>query len=324
MSNPNIPLPALDSINTINKKVVEAEKLTKLYDGLTAVNSISFDITRGERFGLLGPNGAGKTTAIKMLFGMTPPSSGSLSLFGLDITQRTREIKQRIGVVPQETNLDTDLTVIENLEVYANYFGITKHKARAKALELLRFVHLEERLNTMVDDLSGGMKRRLLIARALLNDPELIILDEPTTGLDPQARHLIWDRLKSLRQQQVTIVITTHYMDEASQLCNRLIIMDEGKIIAEGTPDKLIDKYVSREVLEISPGYVASDEIVKLLGPLSDGYETQDKLLIFYSRSADTLLKTVKEARLDIESASLRRSGLEDVFLKLTGRRLRD
>ncbi len=306
------------------ENVVIAEHLTKQYDGLTAVNDISFQIKRGERFGFLGPNGAGKTTTIKMLYGMSPPTSGKLSVLGLDVRKQVREIKKRIGVVPQETNLDTELSVLDNLLVYANYFGIPKNAARKRAEELLDFIHLEERANTMVDALSGGMKRRLLLARALINNPELLILDEPTTGLDPQARHLIWDRLMSLREQGVTIIITTHYMDEASTLCNILVIMDEGKIITEGSPAELIARYTSQEALEIRVIPDQTQKALDILIPKSKSYEAQDETLVFFAPSADELLKTAEEAKLKIEYVLVRRTTLEDVFLKLTGRRLRD
>lgn len=307
-----------------NNIVVSADNLTKQYNSLTAVNNISFQIKRGERFGFLGPNGAGKTTTIKMLYGMSPLTAGTLEVLGLDVLTQVREIKKRIGVVPQETNLDTELSVIDNLLIYANYFGIPRNTARKRAEELLNFIHLEERANTMVDALSGGMKRRLLLARALINNPELLILDEPTTGLDPQARHLIWDRLISLREQGVTVVITTHYMDEASTLCDLLVIMDEGKIIAEGSPAELIARYISQEALEIR---VIPDQIQKavdILSPKSESYEAQDETLLFFAPSADKLLKIAEEAKLKIEYMLVRRATLEDVFLKLTGRRLRD
>ncbi len=307
-----------------NNTVVSADNLTKQYNSLTAVNNISFQIKRGERFGFLGPNGAGKTTTIKMLYGMSPLTAGTLEVIGLDVLTQVREIKKRIGVVPQETNLDTELSVIDNLLVYANYFGIPRNIARKRAEELLDFIHLEKRADTMVDALSGGMKRRLLLARALINNPELLILDEPTTGLDPQARHLIWDRLISLREQGVTVVITTHYMDEASTLCDLLVIMDEGKIIAEGSPAELIARYISQEALEIR---VIPDQIQKaidILSPKSESYEAQDETLLFFAPSADKLLKIAEEAKLKIEYMLVRRATLEDVFLKLTGRRLRD
>ncbi|MBE0447876.1 MAG: ABC transporter ATP-binding protein [Actinobacteria bacterium] len=308
----------------IDEDVVLAKNLTKQYDGLTAVNSINFGVRWGEIFGFLGPNGAGKTTTIRMIYGMSPPTSGGLTVLGLDVRRNIRAIKKRIGVVPQETNLDTELSVLENLEVYANYFGIPRRIARERAMELLNFIYLADRASTMVDALSGGMKRRLLLARALLNNPELLILDEPTTGLDPQARHLIWDKLRSLRDQRVTLLITTHYMEEASQLCDRLVIMDDGRIITEGSPSELIDKHVSREALEIRVAPELTQKALDVLIPESESYEAQDENLVFFAPLADKLLRTAEEAGLKIEYVLLRRSTLEDVFLKLTGRRLRD
>ena len=310
--------------NTVRERVVVAENLTKVFDGLTAVKGISFTVERGESVGFLGPNGAGKTTTIRMLYGMSPPTGGSLSVLGLDVRKDIRDIKRRIGVVPQETNLDTDLSVRENLEVYANYFGIPKKVAGERLHELLAFMQLEERSNTMVDTLSGGMKRRLLLARALLNNPELLILDEPTTGLDPQARHLIWDRLKSLQEQNVTLVLTTHYMDEASQLCDRIIIMDEGSIIAEGNPLALIETHVASEALEIRVAEGQREALQELLAPKSEYFEVQHDTYVFFALAADELMQAVKDAGFEIEYALRRRSTLEDVFLKLTGRRLRD
>jgi lipooligosaccharide transport system ATP-binding protein len=310
--------------NAGKERVVIAVDLTKVFDGLTAVKGISFEVARGERVGFLGPNGAGKTTTIRMLYGMSPPTTGNLSVLGLDVCDHIRDIKKRIGVVPQETNLDTDLSVRENLEVYANYFGIPKKVAGERLHELLTFMQLEERSDTMVDTLSGGMKRRLLLARALLNNPELLILDEPTTGLDPQARHLIWDRLKGLQEQNVTLILTTHYMDEASQLCDRIIIMDEGKIIAEGNPLALIETHVSGEALEVRVPEGQREALQELLAPKSEYFEVEQDTYVFFALAADELMEAVKNAGFEIEYALKRRSTLEDVFLKLTGRRLRD
>lgn len=219
--------------------VVSARGLTKYYNSLAAVDGIDFDIFQGECFGFLGPNGAGKTTTIKMIYGMAPLTGGQLRVLGFDIEQNPREAKRRVGILPQEINLDWELNVLENLEIYANYFDIPRLTARKKAMELLRFLNLEEKINVTVEALSGGMKKRLLLARALLNDPELLILDEPTTGLDPQARHLIWEKLRELKKRNVTQILTTHYMEEAAQLCDRVVIMDRGKIIAQGEPAQL-------------------------------------------------------------------------------------
>ncbi|MHB8840734.1 MAG: ABC transporter ATP-binding protein [Candidatus Aquicultor sp.] len=310
--------------NAIDDYVITADNLVKRFNGLTAVDGISLRIRRSEIFGFLGPNGAGKTTTIKMIYGMSPPTSGGLTVLGLDVREDIRKIKARIGVVPQETNLDNELSVLENLEIYANYFGIPKNTARERAMDLLQFIHLEERTKTMVDALSGGMKRRLLLARALLNEPELLILDEPTTGLDPQARHLIWDKLRSLKEQHVAMVLTTHYMDEAAQLCDRVVIMDQGKIIAEGPPMGLVEKYVSREALEVRVTPGLAQAAIDIIGPKSDSYEAQDEELVFFANSADELLKVAEQAGLKLDYVLLRRSTLEDVFLKLTGRRLRD
>ncbi|HZD58925.1 MAG TPA: ABC transporter ATP-binding protein [Anaerolineae bacterium] len=308
----------------MDEYVVLAEDLTKRYGSLTAVNGIRFGVRRGEIFGFLGPNGAGKTTTIQMIYGMSPPTAGELTVLGLDVRKSIRAIKRRIGVVPQETNLDTELSVLENLEVYANYFGIPRRTARERATELLDFIHLAVRANTMVDALSGGMKRRLLLARALINNPELLILDEPTTGLDPQARHLIWDKLRDLKEQGVTLILTTHYMDEASQLSDRIVIMDEGNIITEGPPAKLIEENVSREALEIRVAPDLTQKALDILAPESEAYEAQDESLVFFAPSADKLLRIAEQAGLETEYVLLRRSTLEDVFLKLTGRRLRE
>ncbi|HEY3375790.1 MAG TPA: ABC transporter ATP-binding protein [Candidatus Aquicultor sp.] len=301
-----------------------ASDLVKQYDAFAAVKGITFAVKHGECFGLLGPNGAGKTTTIRMLYGMSPPTAGELYVLDQDIRTHARAIKRCLGVVPQETNLDTDLTVLENLEVYANYFGIPKNIARERASELLNFIQLEGRTKTMVDELSGGMKRRLLLARALINNPKLIILDEPTTGLDPQARHLIWDKMRELKGQQVTLVLTTHYMEEASQLCDRIVIMDEGTIIAEGSPAELINRYISREALEIRVAPGQSQRAIDVLSPLSETYEVQDDTLVFFASSVDVLMRAAEEAHLPIEYVLVRLTTLEDVFLKLTGRRLRD
>jgi len=219
--------------------VVSARGLTKYYNNLVAVDRIDFDIFQGECFGFLGPNGAGKTTTIKMIYGMAPLTGGQLRVLGFDIEQNPREAKRRLGILPQEINLDWELNVLENLEIYANYFDIPRTTARKKAMALLEFLNLEGKINVTVEALSGGMKKRLLLARALLNDPELLILDEPTTGLDPQARHLIWEKLRELKKRKVTQILTTHYMEEASQLCDRVVIMDKGKIIAQGSPREL-------------------------------------------------------------------------------------
>lgn len=231
--------------------VIIAHKLVKRYGDLEAVSSIEFSIEKGECFGFLGPNGAGKTTAMKLIQTISPVTSGKLEVLGMDVKEHPKEIKARIGVAPQENNLDPDFTTIQNLTVYARYFGIPSDSAKKKASELLEFMHLSDKKDSMIDSLSGGMKRRLIVARALVNDPEIVILDEPTTGLDPQARHMIWDKVRELKKRGVTIILTTHYMDEAEQLCDRLVIMEQGRIIVEDTPSNLIKAFVGKCVMEL-------------------------------------------------------------------------
>jgi len=301
--------------------LIEAESLTKKFGDLVAVNNINFDIFKGECFGFLGPNGAGKTTTIKMIHCVLPLTSGKLTVAGMDVTEKGREIKEMIGVAPQEDNLDPDFTVFHNLMVYARYFDIPKAEAERRTEELLRFVRLEEKRDVIIEHLSAGMKRRLILARALINEPQILILDEPTTGLDPQARHLIWDKIRNLRKQGVTVVLTTHYMDEAAQLCDRLIIMDYGKIIEEGKPSTLIKKHVGEEVLE-----VAYDEEVTQLLPktLQDARVevVSDRIHVFTTKPKGVFAKMLKEV--PFKEAMIRDANLEDVFLKLTGRRLRE
>jgi len=301
--------------------LIEAENLTKKFGDLVAVNNINFDIFKGECFGFLGPNGAGKTTTIKMIHCVLPLTSGKLTVAGMDVTEKGREIKEMIGVAPQEDNLDPDFTVFHNLMVYARYFDIPKAEAERRTEELLRFVRLEEKRDVIIEHLSAGMKRRLILARALINEPQILILDEPTTGLDPQARHLIWDKIRGLRKQGVTVVLTTHYMDEAAQLCDRLIIMDYGKIIEEGKPSTLIKKHVGEEVLE-----VAYDEEVTQLLPktLQDARVevVSDRIHVFTTKPKGVFAKMLKEV--PFKEAMIRDANLEDVFLKLTGRRLRE
>lgn len=304
--------------------VVWAQGLTKYYNSLAAVDGIDFEVLQGECLGFLGPNGAGKTTTIKMIYGMTPLTAGELRVLGLSIHQNLRQIKRRLGILPQETNLDTELNVLENLEIYANYFDIPRAKARQKAISLLQFLNLEEKINVAVEALSGGMKRRLLLTRALLNDPELLILDEPTTGLDPQARHLIWEKLRELKRQKVTQIVTTHYMEEAAQLCDRVVIMDNGKIITRGAPSQLVEQYVGREVLEIRVPENQRHTLISKLSPKVDTYESHNDLLFFFAPNAEEILQWVRSQNFDVEYAVYRRSTLEDVFLKLTGRKLRE
>lgn len=304
-----------------SEALIEAEHLTKKFGGLVAVNDIDFKILKGECFGFLGPNGAGKTTAMKMIHCVLPLTSGNLTVAGMDVAEEGREIKKMVGVAPQEDNLDPDFTVFHNLMVYARYFDIPKAEARRRSEELLKFVRLEEKRDVIIEHLSAGMKRRLILARALVNEPQILILDEPTTGLDPQARHLIWDKIRNLRKQGVTIVLTTHYMDEASQLCDRLIVMDYGKIIEEGKPSALIRKHAGEEVLE-----VAYEERVMQLLPktLRDARieVISDRIRVFTSKPRGVFARMLKEV--PFKEAVIRDANLEDVFLKLTGRRLRE
>ena len=304
-----------------HETLIEAENLTKKFVDLVAVNNINFKIFKGECFGFLGPNGAGKTTTMKMIHCVLPLTSGRLTVAGMNVAENGREIKKMIGVAPQEDNLDPDFTVFHNLMVYARYFDIPKDEAKRRAEELLKFVALEEKRDVIIENLSAGMKRRLILARALINEPQILILDEPTTGLDPQARHLIWDKIRSLRKQGVTTVLTTHYMDEAAQLCDRLIIMDYGKIIEEGEPSALVKKHVGEEVLE-----VAYEE--KVMQALPKTFQdarlevVSDKIHVFTNKPRGVLAKMLKE--IPFKEALIRDSNLEDVFLKLTGRRLRE
>jgi lipooligosaccharide transport system ATP-binding protein len=300
---------------------VEAKGLRKKFDQIEAVRGIDFAVSRGECFGFLGPNGAGKTTTMRMIGCVSPATAGSFHVFGLDPRTHLRKIKNRIGVVPQESNLDEALPVEENLTVYARFFNVPSALARQRAEELLRFMELTEKRNSKVPDLSGGMKRRLLISRALMSDPELLILDEPTTGLDPQARHLVWDKLFELKKRGVTQIVTTHYMDEAQQLCDRIVIMDRGLIMEEGNPNELIEQQIGREVLEMRLPENVIERIPKD-DPLIRGFDTYRDLLLLYSDKADALLNKMKSSGIETDYAMVRRSTLEDVFLKLTGRRL--
>jgi lipooligosaccharide transport system ATP-binding protein len=299
-----------------------ARDLKKSYDGFEAVKGVDFEVQQGECFGFLGPNGAGKTTTMKMIYGAVIPTDGELDVAGLDVRSCEREIKRRIGVVPQENNLDDELKVKENLLVYGRYYDLPRKLALQRAEELLEFVELTEKSESQVDQLSGGMKRRLLIARALINDPEIVVLDEPTTGLDPQARHLVWDRLRALTVEGKTLVLTTHYMEEAARLCDRLVIMEGGLIIAEGSPRELIEEHVSPQVLE----FRVSPEELKRLRPVveaaSDAVERTGEALLAFTADADALTERVRASGVDVANIVYRQAGLEDVFLRLTGRRL--
>src|ERR671916_1341811 len=300
-----------------------ARDLKKSYDGFEAVKGVDFEVHRGECFGFLGPNGAGKTTTMKMIYGAVIPTDGELDVADLDVRKYEREIKRRIGVVPQENNLDDELRVRENLLVYGRYYDLSRKVALQRADELLEFVQLTEKADSRVEQLSGGMKRRLLIARALLNDPEILVLDEPTTGLDPQARHLVWDRLRLLTEEGKTLILTTHYMEEAARLCDRLVIMEGGLIIAEGTPAALVEEHVSPQVLEFRTNHRSLQDLVPILEAASDAVErTGDESILAYTNDADALLERVRGSGTEIENTVYRQAGLEDVFLRLTGRRL--
>ncbi len=304
--------------------LVLARALRKTFGSFTAVDGIDFEVRPGEAFGFLGPNGAGKTSTMRMIACASPVTSGELRVFDRDPRTDASAIKARLGVVPQADNLDAELTVRENLLMYARYFDIPQRVARDRAEELLAFVQLAERRDSQVETLSGGMKRRLTIARALVNEPELILLDEPTTGLDPQARHLIWERLYRLKRQGTTLLLTTHYMDEAEQLCDRLLVMDKGRIVAEGSPRELIARYVTREVLEVR----MTDEVraanAGRLATLGTHLEHLPERLQFYADDGEQVLEQIHQMGLPVERALVRRATLEDVFLRLTGRTLID
>jgi lipooligosaccharide transport system ATP-binding protein len=300
--------------------LIDARNLVKHYDGVAAVNDISFHVEPGECFGLLGPNGAGKTTTIRMLYGFSPISQGHLALFGQDITTHWRAIKRRIGVCQQDNTLDPDLTVEQNLLVYAGYFSIPVNKARGRASELLDFFALTHRKDAKVMELSGGMARRLILARALVNHPELLILDEPTTGLDPQSRHQVWEKLAALKKQGLTVLLTTHYMEEAASLCDRLIIVDHGRILVEGRPDALITQHAGRQVIEVEGADQALRTFVADQGlPMDD---LGERLIVYTPEDPD--LHRHIQARFCSERCTFRNGTLEDVFLRLTGRELRE
>lgn len=300
--------------------IVQVESLRKTYGALTAVDGIAFTVQKGECFGLLGPNGAGKTTIIRMLYGYTPRDAGTLKLFGLDIDREIREIKRRIGICQQEDSLDPDLTVRDNLVGYARYFSIPKHQAQQRADELLEFFALQNRAKDKISVLSGGLKRRLMLARALVNNPDLLILDEPTTGLDPQSRQLLWEKLAALKGEGLSILLTTHYMEEAERLCDRLVIVDHGQILIDGKPATLVRERVGHSVLEIAE----PDQQVRDFLALEE-YRVEDlgnRLLVYLDDGDQLFLKLTREVR--AEGCTLRPASLEDLFLKLTGRELRE
>jgi lipooligosaccharide transport system ATP-binding protein len=301
---------------------VVARALTKHFGQFEAVKGIDFGVAERQCFGFLGPNGAGKTTTMRMISCVSPPTAGTLEVLGSSVAERPRAIKARIGVVPQENNLDEEVSTIENLLIYARYFGITRRVSLPRAEELLAFVALEEKRDWPVPKLSGGMKRRLLVARALMNEPDLLILDEPTTGLDPQARHLVWEKLRSLRRQGVTLLLTTHYMDEAARLCDRLVIMDAGRILVEGSPRELVASESTSQVVEVfDPPEAVHADLARMETAAERVERLQDRWL-FYTDDGEALLSKVSSLPVDQGSVWLRGSTLEDVFLALTGRRL--
>ncbi|MEO5838176.1 MAG: ABC transporter ATP-binding protein [Acidimicrobiales bacterium] len=301
--------------------LIRAEKLTKRFGAFVAVDGIDFAVERGEAFGFLGPNGAGKSSTMRMIGCVSPVSDGTLRIFGLDPATDGTRIRGRLGVVPQQDSLDEELTVYENLVVYGRYFDLPRSVCRERAHELLDFVQLRDRANSRVEPLSGGMKRRLTIARSLMSEPEMLLLDEPTTGLDPQARHLVWDRLYRLKQRGVTLVLTTHYMDEAEQLCDRLVIMDNGRIVAEGSPRQLIERYITREVLELRFAEADEADAATIIDLVERAEALPDRLLL-YTDDGEQTLEHVHARNVRPLSALVRRATLEDVFLRLTGRSL--
>lgn len=302
--------------------IIHAERLEKRYGDTVAVDGISFEVPPGEAFGLLGPNGAGKSTTMRMLAGTSTRTGGELRILGLDPSRSGPAVRAQLGVVPQSDTLDTELRVFDNLAVYGRYFGLPRHLVRERAEQLLAFAQLESKRRARVDELSGGMKRRLTIARALMNDPRLLLLDEPTTGLDPQARHLLWDRLFRLKEQGTTLVLTTHYMDEAEQLCDRIVVVDEGRIMAEGSPAELIRAHASREVVELRYGVGKKTAAAAALEGLGDRVEALPDRVLVYAEAGEVVLRAASERTRPPIASLVRRSSLEDVFLRLTGRSL--
>lgn len=304
--------------------VIEAKDLRKTYKDFVAVDGVDFVVYRGEAFGLLGPNGAGKSTTMKMISSVSQRSSGELKILGKEPNLQGPEIRSHLGVVPQKDMLDRELTTWENLFTYGRYFGLSRAWLKNKIEELLDFAQLQEKRNEKVEGLSGGMQRRLAIARGLVNEPEIVLLDEPTTGLDPQARHVLWDRLFRLKEQGVTLVITTHYMDEAEQLCDRLVVMDKGKIMAEGSPAELIKKYSSKEVVELRFGTDKNADAAAKLKNMGDRVEILPDRILLYTKNGEALLGKIIDKGMHPITSLVRRSSLEDVFLRLTGRSLVD
>ena len=306
----------------MSEYLISARGLTKKFGDFTAVNGIDFDVSKGESFGLLGPNGAGKSTVMRMIGATSQRNAGDLTILGKDPELNGPQIRAHLGVVPQQDSLDMHLSVSENLYIYGRYFGLPRKFVKGKIEELLTFAQLEEKRDAKVEALSGGMKRRLTIARALVSEPEILMLDEPTTGLDPQARHILWDRLFRLKEQGVTLVITTHFMDEAEQLCDRLVVMDNGAIMAEGSPSGLIKQYSSKEVLEVRFGSDRNKEVAPQLATMCERMETLPDRVLMYTEDGEALLEQIMQAKLHPTTSLVRRSSLEDVFLRLTGRTL--
>ena len=308
----------------MTESMISAVGLRKSFGDFEAVKGIDVDVRRGEAFGFLGPNGAGKSSTMRMIAAVSPVSAGELRIFGLDPAVDGPTIRGRLGVCPQEDTLDNELNVFDNLYIYGRYFGIDKAVVRERSEELLEFVALTEKRKARVEDLSGGMKRRLTIARSLVNSPDLLLLDEPTTGLDPQARHVLWDQLFRLKQAGVTLVITTHYMDEAEQLCDRLVVMDKGVIVAEGSPRQLIEDHSTREVAELRFGVGEHEALAEKLADLGNRIEVLPDRLLVYSHDGEEVIAKTHERGLEPVAVLVRRSTLEDVFLRLTGRTLVD
>jgi len=302
--------------------LIHARGLTKRFGDITAVDAVDFDVAAGESFGFLGPNGAGKTSTMRMIGCVSPMSGGTMSILGLDPTTHGPQIRARLGVVPQQDTLDTELTVRENLLIYGRYFGLSRAECAKRADELLEFAQLTERAGDQVEHMSGGMKRRLTIARSLINEPEVLLLDEPTTGLDPQARHLLWDRLYRLKQRGVTLVLTTHYMDEAEQLCDRLVVMDKAKIVAEGSPRSLIERFATREVTELRFAPGVQETLDGQLDGLAERIERLPDRVLLYADDGEAAVAAAHARGLEPVQVLVRRSSLEDVFLRLTGRSL--
>ena len=306
----------------MSEYLISARGLTKKFGDFTAVNAIDFDVSKGESFGLLGPNGAGKSTVMRMIGATSQRDAGDLTILGKDPERNGPQIRAHLGVVPQQDSLDMNLSVSENLYIYGRYFGLPRKFVKGKIEELLTFAQLEEKRDAKVEALSGGMKRRLTIARALVSEPEILMLDEPTTGLDPQARHILWDRLFRLKEQGVTLVITTHFMDEAEQLCDRLIVMDKGSIMAEGSPASLIKDYSTKEVLEVRFGSDRNQEVADKLRAMCERIEELPDRVLMYAEDGESLLEEIYASGLHPKTSLVRRSSLEDVFLRLTGRTL--